>query len=267
MFHRTTRSVDGVTIAYSVSGTADTAIVFIHGGLADRSFWDGQHSPFSHNYKVIALDLAGHGESGRDRPKWGIVEFAEDVLAVLNAERVPHAILVGNSLGGAVAIEAAFLAGTRARAVIGIDTFHDIGRRIDPSHATAQADAWRRDFDGSLDRMLAALFHPDAAPSLVAEVRRRISKTPLEVVCSMFASFAGYDTAAPARQLRVPVRCINGDLFPTDTHAIRQFIADFDAMVLPHTGHFPMLERPDEFNRKLADTLASLKSPPDQDRR
>jgi pimeloyl-ACP methyl ester carboxylesterase len=267
MFHRTTRSVDGVTIAYSVSGPADTALLFIHGGLADRSFWDGQHSPFSHNYKVIALDLAGHGESGRDRQKWGIAEFAHDVLAVLDAERAPRAILVGNSLGGTVAIEAALLAGPRVVAVIGVDTFHDIGRRIDPSHAVAQADAWRRDFDGSLDRMLATLFHPDAAPSLVADVRRRMSRTPPEVVCSMFASFAGYDTAAPARQLRVPVRCINGNLFPTDTHAIRQFIADFDAMVLPHTGHFPMLERPDEFNRKLADTLASLKSPPDQDRR
>ena len=167
MFHRTTRSVDGVTIAYSVSGTADTALLFIHGGLADRSFWDGQHSPFSHNYKVIALDLAGHGESGRDRQKWGIAEFAHDVLAVLDAERAPRAILVGT-----VAIEAALLAGPRVVAVIGVDTLHDIGRRIDPSHATAQADAWRRDFDGSLDRMLAA-------------------------------------------------------------------IADFDAVVLPHTGHFP----------------------------
>src|ERR1035441_9721326 len=120
MFHRTTRSVDGVTIAYSVSGPADTAIVFIHGGVADRSLLGGPPTPLSHNYKVIALDLAGHGESGRDRPKWRIVEFAEDVLAVLNAERVPHAILVGNSLGGAAAIEAAFLAGTRSRPLIDI---------------------------------------------------------------------------------------------------------------------------------------------------
>ena len=150
-------------------------------------------------------------------------------------------------------------------AVIGVDTLHDIGRRIDPGHATAQADAWRRDFDGSLDRMLGALFHPDATPSLVADVRRRVSQTPVECVCSMFASFAGYDTAASARQLRVPVRRINGDLFPTDINSIRKSIADFDAMVLPHTGHFPMLERPDEFNRKLADALASLKSTPDQD--
>jgi pimeloyl-ACP methyl ester carboxylesterase len=238
MFHRTTRSVDGVTITYSVSGTADTAIVFIHGGLADRAFWDGQHTPFSHNYKVIALDLAGHGESGRDRPKWGIVEFAHDVLAVLDTERVPHAILVGNSLGGAVAIEAALLAGPRAHAVIGavigVDTFHDMGRHIDTRWATEQADAWRRDFDGTLNAMLAALFHPDAAHSLVADVRRRMSRTPPEIVGAMFASFADYDTAASARQLRVPVRCINGDLFPTDTRAIQQILTDFDAVVLPH---------------------------------
>jgi len=120
-----------------------------------------------------------------------------------------------------VAVEAALLAGPRARAVIGVDTFHDMGRRIDARWAMAQADAWRREFDGTLNAMLGALFHPDAAPSLVAGVRRRMSRTPPKIVGAMFASFAGYDTAASARQLRVPVRCINGDLFPTDTHAIR----------------------------------------------
>ena len=64
MLNRTTLSFDGVDIAYSVSGVADTALIFIHGGLADRSFWDGQHTPFAERFRVIALDLAGHGESG-----------------------------------------------------------------------------------------------------------------------------------------------------------------------------------------------------------
>ncbi len=255
MFHRTTYSNDGVAIAYSVSGTADTAVVLIHGGLADRSFWDGQHGPLSGRFRVIALDLAGHGESGRNRQKWGIVEFAQDVLAVIDAERVRNAILVGNSLGGPVAIEAALLAGTRVVQVIGVDTFQDLSRSIDPGWARAQADAWRQDFEGTLDRMLAALFHPDAPPSLVADVRRRMSRTPVETVCAMFESFAGYDTGRPARQLRVPVRCINGDLYPTGIRANREIIADFDVVVLPHTGHFPMLERPDAFNRKLEELV------------
>jgi pimeloyl-ACP methyl ester carboxylesterase len=59
MLNRITTSFDGVRIAYSVSGVADTALVFIHGGMADRSFWDGQHAAFSESFRVI--DLAGQG--------------------------------------------------------------------------------------------------------------------------------------------------------------------------------------------------------------
>lgn len=257
MLKRTTRSVDGVAIAYSVSGTADTALVLIHGGLADRSFWDGQHGPLSDRFRVIALDLAGHGESGRNRQKWGLCKFAHDVLAVIDNEGVRNTILVGNSLGGSVAIETALLAGSRAVGVIGVDTFHDLSRRIDPDQARDQAKAWRTNPGGTLDRMLGALFHPDAPPALVADVRRRMSSAAAETMAAVFDSLAGYDTGATARQLRVPVRCINGDLYPINIKANREIVADFDAVVLAHTGHFPMLECPEEFNQRL-DEVATL---------
>jgi len=256
--NRTTRSVDGVAIAYSVSGRADIAIVFIHGGLADRSFWDGQHNALSDRYKVIALDLAGHGQSGKNRQTWGIIQFAYDVAAVIDAEGLHKVILVGNSLGGMVAIEAALLVEPRAIGVVGVDTFHDMGRRIDPNYAREQAEAWRRDFDGTLEQMLQALFHPKVDPSLLADVRRRMSRTNPETVWAMFSSFAGYDTGASARRLHVPIRCINGDLYPTNVQANRMVIEDFDAVVLPRTGHFPMLERPDDFNGKLTELAAVM---------
>ena len=258
MHTRTVTSFDGVPIAYSVSGDADTALVFIHGGMADKSFWDGQHAPFAGQHRVIAVDLAGHGESGRKRHEWGIVPFARDAVATITAERVTRAIAIGNSLGGPVAIEAAVLLGDAAKGVVGVDTFQDMGRRIDPEWARARADAWRRDPDCSLDEMLRALFHPDAPTALVADLRARMRKTPPDVVADMFAAFGGYDTAASARLLRIPVRSINGDLFPTDIDAVRRTIADFDAVVLPHTGHYPMLERPEEFNRHLANCLAGM---------
>jgi len=255
---RATRSGDGVNISYSVSGTARAALVFIHGGLADRSFWDGQFSALSDRFTVIALDLAGHGESGRNRARWGIPECASDVAAIIGSERLQEVILVGNSLGGAVAIETAALAGTRVLGVVGVDTFHDLSRRIEPGWARKQAEEWRRNFDGTLDRTLRALFHSDVAPSLLADVRRRMARTPAETVWAMFCSLERYDTGVSARQLRVPVRCINGDLFPTNTDSNRKLIADFDAVVLPRTGHFPMLECPEEFNRRLTDLAAVM---------
>ena len=92
-------------------------------------------------------------------------------------------------------------------------------------------------------------------------VRQRMLRMSAETVRAMFLSFAGYDTGASARQLRVPVRCINGDLFPTNIEVNRNLVADFDAEVLPHTGHFPMLERPEEFNRRLAEFAAVMTGP------
>jgi sigma-B regulation protein RsbQ len=58
--------------------------------------------------------------------------------------------------------------------------------------------------------------------------------------------------------LKVPIRCINGDKFPLNQEAIRRVVPDFDAVVLPHIGHYPMLECPEEFNRQLGGMLDGL---------
>lgn len=258
MLNRATTSFDGVSIAYSVTGTAEPALIFIHGGMSDRSFWDGQHAAFGDRFRVIALDLAGHGESGQNRQVWGIPEFGRDVVAVMDAECVSRAVLIGNSLGGPAAIEAALVTGTRVLAVIGVDTFHDMGQTMDARQMIETAEAWRRDFAGSMDQMLGVLLWPDTEPALFQDIRQRMSRMPLESVCAMFRSFGGYDTGASAKKLRVPVRCINGDRFQTGIPAIRRTLTDFDAVVLPHTGHYPMLECAEEFNRRLGEVLLSL---------
>jgi pimeloyl-ACP methyl ester carboxylesterase len=60
------------------------------------------------------------------------------------------------------------------------------------------------------------------------------------------------------RRLDAPLRAINGDLYPTDIAANRKLKPDFDAVIMAHMGHYPMLERPGEFNRLVAETVASL---------
>lgn len=258
MLNRTTTSFDGVSIAYSVSGTAETALVFIHGGMSDRSFWDGQHAAFADRFRVIALDLAGHGESGQNRPAWSIPNFGRDTVAVMDAEQVSRAVLIGNSLGGPAATEAALLAPQRVLAVIGVDTFQDLGRTIDADAMNHAADEWQRDPKAGLDRGLKMLLYDDMDPVLYEDIRRRMSRTPPEVVCAMYRSFGGYNAGAAAAKLKVPIRCVSGDKFPMDLEAIRRVVPDFDAVVLPHMGHYPMLECPEEFNRKLAEALDGL---------
>ena len=252
------RAADGVMIVYSACGKREPALIFIHGGLADGSFWDAQLKAFGGNHRVIALDLAGHGESGRNRTKWGMPEFGADVKAVADAEKLNKIILFGNSLGGPVAIEAALLLPGLVLGIVGVDTFQELDYKITPDEARGRAEAYRQDYAGSVKTMTRALFHPDADPAIMADAERRMAKTSPEAASAMFLSMAGYDTGESARRLAVPLRAINGDLYPTDVPGVRKIKPDFEAIVMKHMGHYPMLERPDEFNKDVAAVVARL---------
>jgi len=255
---KTCRAADGVEIVYSVAGTGEPALVFIHGGLANRGFWDGQLQAFGGRHRTIAIDLPGHGESGSDRTKWGLPEFAADVKAVIEAEGARKVILFGNSLGGPLAVEAALLLPGRVLGVVGVDTFQIIDQQYPSEPLRARADYFEKDYAGALKQMVGMLFHKDADPALVADAEKRMAGTLPAGAKAMFLGMAGYDEGAAARRLEAPLRAINGDLFPTDVAANRKVKPDFDAVIMKHMGHYPMLERPDEFNRLAAEMVASL---------
>ncbi len=261
---KTCLAPDGVEIVYSAAGAGETTLLFIHGGLADRTFYDGQVRTFADRYRVIALDLAGHGESGSNRTRWGIPEFGADVKAVAAAEKLRSIVLLGNSVGGPVAVEAALLLSGQVIGVVGIDTFQNLDFSYSSVDARKRADGFRIDYSGCVKAMVKALFHPDADPVLMAEAERRMQKTTPDTAFALFLSFAGYDQAAAARRLTVPLRAINGDLFPTDVPSVRRIQADFDAIIMKHMGHYPMLERPDEFDRNVEDVVLDLARKPQE---
>jgi len=106
--------------------------------------------------------------------------------------------------------------------------------------------------------MVKALFHGDADSALIAETGQRMMKTSPAAAYAMFLGMAGYDMAASARKLTIPLRAINGDLYETDIQAVRKIKADFDAVIMKHMGHYPMLEKPDEFNRLVIGVVEEL---------
>ena len=253
-----TRSADGVEIAYTDQGTGPVAIVFIHGGLADRSFWAEQFAALADRYRLVALDLAGHGASGRNREAMTIAAWAADVRAVVDALELRRVVLVGNSLGGPVALEAAALLKGRAIGVIGVDTLHLATQQLPVAEAHARAEAFRKDFAGACHGMVEALFHPGTQAELKAWAEKRMCAAPPAVAVAMVESFGGYDMPKAFRNAGVPIRAINGDLWRTFTDANRTVAPDFDAVIMKGAGHYPMLERPAEFNRLLVTYVQAL---------
>ena len=76
---KTVRADDGLNLVCEVRGKGDTALVFLHGWCGDREYWKHQADAFAADYRVVTLDQAGHGESGKDRKQWTLADLAADV--------------------------------------------------------------------------------------------------------------------------------------------------------------------------------------------
>lgn len=98
---------DGARIRYEVGGAADRAVLFAHNLFCDRTVFAAQAARLAGRRRTIAVDLRGHGESGAPRRRYGTRDLGEDLAAVLDAERVGRADVVGLSLGAAAAMELA----------------------------------------------------------------------------------------------------------------------------------------------------------------
>ncbi|MCF7553686.1 alpha/beta fold hydrolase [Pseudonocardia sp. WMMC193] len=156
---RQVRYGDETTIHYTVSGPADGPVmVLIHGWACDRRDYDEISAHLPRDLRVVAVDLAEHGESRSTRTSYSMAAFAGDVVAVLEAEDVSDAIVVGHSLGGAVAVEVALAAPVRVARVIALDALHYtfLFGALDDAQADAFLTLLRDDFPGLVRSMVEA---------------------------------------------------------------------------------------------------------------
>lgn len=135
--------VDGVPIHYLEWGDpAQPGLVLVHGGAAHAHWWTFLAPMFAENWHVVAVDLSGHGDSGR-RDSYSHEAWAGEVMAVADAAGFPGPpVLVGHSLGGLVTIQTASDHGDRLRGAVIVDT---PVRRPDPeSEEGARGRAFRK---------------------------------------------------------------------------------------------------------------------------
>jgi pimeloyl-ACP methyl ester carboxylesterase len=256
----TAPSADGVKISFTRRGEGETALVFIHGWMCDSTFWQAQVDVFANEFTVVAVDLAGHGESGLDRNDWTISSLGFDVQAVVEAADLERVILIGHSMGGPVALCAAQSMPQKVIGVVGIDTLADAEFNWDPDRFKQILERDRQDFVGTCGVFVKMMFTDQSELSLVESVTAKMCDAPPEVAIALLEDTSTYNMKAAFEAVQVPVRCINADRFPTRVEINRKYSDDYDAIVMKEVGHFPMMETPAEFNRQLQTVLDELKS-------
>jgi pimeloyl-ACP methyl ester carboxylesterase len=257
---QTTVSADGVPIRFDVRGKGDPALVFVHGWSCDRGYWRAQLDAFAERHQVVALDLAGHGESGAERADYTMPAFGEDVVAVVNQLGLGPMVLVGHSMGGDVIVEAALRLGTRVIGLVWVDVYRSLGRPPESLEEAAAAVApFRTDFAASTRRFVESMFLPTSSPDLVRRVVDDMAAAPPHVALSAMghAFTCEPSIVAALRRVKAPLVAINPDYRPSDVEALRRHGVR-DVVVMPGVAHFLMMEDPGAFNRVLAETVAGF---------
>lgn len=242
-------SFDGSTITYGVKGQGETAIVFIHCWTCNHQFWRPQIETFSQQQKVIWLDLAGHGLSTSKRDNYTMKAFGEDVAAVVNKVGAERVILVGHSMGGPVAIEAAELLGDKVVGVVGVDTFYTPFKYpMSEEQITGLVKHFKENLRATSEEMVRGMFTAQADPQLIQAVINQMAIADEGMAISALDDILRWNSGPGIELLekyQTKLRNINGA--PTG----EEKPLHSSVVLINGVGHFPAQVKPSEFDAIL----------------
>ena len=252
------KSSDGVPIAYTLDGKGEIALVFIHGWSCDKSFWSEQVKTFSKICRVVTLDLAGHGESGKQRKEYTVQLFGDDVAAVVNKLKLNSVILVGHSMGGVVSIEAANKLKGKVIGLIGADTFQNLGETLPADQVEPFLKPFQDDFVGNTKNFVKMMFPANADTNLVKKVSKKMSSAPPKIAISAMRNMLKDNGIAALKELSVPIVSINCDRYPIKVQQNMKLVKSYKLKMMEGYGHFIMLENPKKFDELLNEAVIDL---------
>ena len=211
--------------------------------------------PLAARYRTVAVDLAGHSESGSGRRAWTMAAFGEDVVAVVEHLGAGPVVLVGHSMGGDVIVEAALRLGDRVAGLVWADVYSTLGEPDRDDELEAFAAPFREDFMPATRAFVKRMFPPGADPALVERVAADMSAAPPEIAVEALRHAVGNEPGVIAglARLTVPVVAINAERGHTDTAALRRH--GVEPVLMPGVGYFLMMEDPEGFNRLLVNAV------------
>ena len=225
------------------------ALVFIHGGGGSADLWRDSYSAFP-KYRVIALDLIGHGNSDKPRTAYTLDYFAKSVEAVMNAAKVDKAVFVGHSLGMPVARQFYRMNTKRTLGIVNVDGAIRLPDRkqFEGFLAAVRAD-YKKTSAAFLDSMLVTM----KDESLKQTIRTTHQLAPDYVGISLLSEFDN-DNLWKTDPIGVPVLAIFAEspwLLPDNETFMRSIAPNLEYHMWKGTTHFFMMEKPKEFNELI----------------
>ena len=260
-----TAKVNNTTIAYNQYGNGDTTLLFVHGWCINKEYWNDQSKYFSDKYKVVTLDLPGFGRSGKNRSEWTFENYTDDINEFITAEKLKNVILIGHSMSGDILLMMDTKYPESVIGIVGIDNLKKPGAKLSEEESKqvegffAMLDS---NFSGTVETYTKQnLFPPSADTSIVNRVIKDFKSNEPAIAIKVLRSLL--DVSQKERDmmqlLKHTLYLVNSDGDTTHIDSLKKYCKASAEVVYVHgTGHYPMIEKPAEFNAALEKVFAMI---------
>jgi pimeloyl-ACP methyl ester carboxylesterase len=257
--------INKLTVSYNDHGTEDApVIIFIHGFPFNKSMWDDQMNVLKDNYRVIAYDIRGHGNSDPGIDDFFIELFVNDLIRLMEKLGIEKPILCGLSLGGYIALSAVLKYPGRFNGLILNDTqcIADTPE-IKENRCTAIIRIMKNGVEQYADEIIKNLFASETftkKKNIITAVKEMIISTPKQSLCNTLHALAERkDTCNQLPEINIPVLIMVGKedkITPiAAAQQMQEKIHGSMLKVIQHAGHIINLENPIAFGKRLVKFL------------
>lgn len=254
----------GTQIYYETYGDdAGQPVLLLHGLGSSARDWERQRDALS-DYRVVALDVRGHGRSDKPQGPYSVLQFAQDVVAVLDAVGIDAAHVVGLSMGGMIAFQLAVSFPARVRSLVIVNS----GPALVPATFSDRLKVWVRFFIvraigmKKMGETLAPRLFTDADQDAERQMFiERWAENDRRAYLDSMRAIVGWSVLDQISSISVPTLIVASDQDYTPVSAKEAYIAKMPTAsltVIPNAHHALPVERPQAFNEALRQFLASV---------
>lgn len=251
--------VNGLQMYYEDQGEGPV-LVFIHGLGENSASWEHQIKFFSRTFRVVAMDLRGHGRSDDGKTFITMKSFADDVIALLSQLHINKAHFIGHSMGGLINQQIAVDYPERMLTM----TLSDAAGFYPPPFATTGLEERLKRLETlSMDEVAAAIANvacrPEAPEDIKESIRKMFAANRREPYRQSTISTLQADYRQFHAQMLVPALILVGEFDQTTPLEYAQYLnkalLGSKLQILPDAAHMTKLENPEAYNKALAEFL------------
>ncbi|RKN83536.1 alpha/beta fold hydrolase [Ulvibacterium marinum] len=257
-----TIKINEETLSYLDNENGKITLLFLHGAFINKDYWDEQLSYFAKDFRVIAVDLPGHGDSSFNQKEYTGERFGKDISTLIKKLALKNVIIIGHSFGSDVMLETVALNASEIIGLIEIDHLKNVGMEL-PKEAVDQIVAGlNTDFEATCEQFAKqALLTEATNPEIVARLLNDYKRMNPEFGIPLLEYNFGYARreAELLKGLELKLNSVHVNYTPTNEESLKTYLGDnYKLHIMEGTCHYPMLENPKELNTLLETIISKI---------